>query len=228
MVYFLAVTWRKVLAGCAAVAVLTYAVLWLALAGKWAWLDNVDTWTLRQFHDFGVNRPGWVEFWRLVSDVLSPTTLRIVGFVGMVVALLRRNVRMAVFLVLTVGASGLVTVTAKALSNRPRPETALTSASSTAFPSGHALGMTVGVLTVLTLLWPALGPRMRKPAIALGVGLIALVGLARVALNVHHPSDVVAGWSLGFLYYLLCLAVARPLKPNHEPSVHDSGLTSSG
>jgi membrane-associated phospholipid phosphatase len=41
--------------------------------------------------------------------------------------------------------------------------------------------------------------------IAVCAALAFLVGFARVALNVHHPSDVVAGWALGFLYYLLCL-----------------------
>ena len=37
-----------------------------------------------------------------------------------------------------------------------------------------------------------------------------LVGIARVALNVHYPSDLMAGWSLGYLYFLLFLLVFRP------------------
>jgi membrane-associated phospholipid phosphatase len=40
--------------------------------------------------------------------------------------------------------------------------------------------------------------------------LIILVGSARVVLNVHHPSDVLAGWALGYLYYLLCLRLVPP------------------
>jgi membrane-associated phospholipid phosphatase len=84
-------------------------------------------------------------------------------------------------------------------------DTALTHAASTAFPSGHALGMTVGVLAFLTVLWPRLTLIRRRVAVAVGVGLILTVSLARVILNVHHPSDVVAGWVLGFLYYLLCV-----------------------
>ena len=43
-----------------------------------------------------------------------------------------------------------------------------------------------------------------------GAGLVFLVGFARVILNVHHPSDVVAGWALGYLYYLLCVRLVPP------------------
>jgi membrane-associated phospholipid phosphatase len=36
------------------------------------------------------------------------------------------------------------------------------------------------------------------------------VGVSRVALNVHYPSDVLAGWSLGYLYFVVSLLVFRP------------------
>ena len=49
-----------------------------------------------------------------------------------------------------------------------------------------------------------------RVAIALAALCVLLVGIARVALNVHHPSDVLAGWSLGYLYFLLCLLIFRP------------------
>jgi undecaprenyl-diphosphatase len=65
--------------------------------------------------------------------------------------------------------------------------------------------MTVGVLAFLTVLWPHLTLVGRRVGVVVGVGLILSVSVARVVLNVHHPSDVVAGWALGFLYYLLCV-----------------------
>jgi membrane-associated phospholipid phosphatase len=49
-----------------------------------------------------------------------------------------------------------------------------------------------------------------RVAIAVTALSLLLVGIARVALNVHYPSDVVAGWSLGYLYFLMCLSVFRP------------------
>ena len=112
----------------------------VGLIDNWSSLAAADAWTLRQFHDFGANRPGWIGFWRAVSDVLSPTVLRAVALVGIIAALICRQVRVAVFLAVTV---------------------------------------------------------------------ILLVGLSRVVLNVHHPSDVLAGCALGLRYYLVCVAVVR-------------------
>ena len=81
----------------------------------------------------------------------------------------------------------------------------------TSFPSGHALGVMVGVLALLTVAWPLLADQWRIPLAVLGGAVVVAVGIGRVALNVHHPSDVVAGWALGYLYYLLCVAILRPL-----------------
>jgi undecaprenyl-diphosphatase len=113
-------------------------------------------------------------------------------------------------LVVSVGLMGVLTEGAKSLANRPRPVTALAYGWGTSFPSGHALGAMVGVLALLTVLWHSLTPRWRTILAVLGGVLVVLVGSARVVLNVHHPSDVLAGWALGYLYYLLCLRLMAP------------------
>jgi undecaprenyl-diphosphatase len=133
-----------------------------------------------------------------------------------------------VFLVLTIGAMGLVTLAAKAIGDRPRPDTALTFASSTAFPSGHALGMAVGVLAFSTVLWPHLTAASRGPVIVVGVVLTVLAGLARVVLNVHHPSDVLAGWALGFLFYSICVAVVHPWAGERRSRPQEPAFVSPG
>jgi undecaprenyl-diphosphatase len=99
--------------------------------------------------------------------------------------------------------------------------------SSSAFPSGHALGVTVAVLAFITLAWPHLHRAMRGPVAVVGVATVALVGLARVALNVHHPSDVLAGWALGLLYFLLCMTVLRRWVPSRSVRRQDPDLVSA-
>jgi membrane-associated phospholipid phosphatase len=64
---------------------------------------------------------------------------------------------------------------------------------------------------LLMFLLPLLTSRaMRVAAVAMAALSLVMVSIARVALNVHHPSDVIAGWALGYLYFLLCLWAFRP------------------
>lgn len=195
-------------------AVLLYAFLWVGIAASWPLLSAADDSVLGFFHSIGVRHPGWTEGWRTVSDVFGPGSFRVMAAVGIAVAVLWRRPQVAGFLIVTVMLSGLVTAAAKGMTDRPRPATALTHAASSSFPSGHALGVTVGVLAFGALLWPRLAPAARVPAAVAGVGLIVLVGMSRVVLNVHHPSDVLAGWALGVVYYLVC---ARLMPPRSAP-----------
>ena len=55
---------------------------------------------------------------------------------------------------------------------------------------------------------------MRRPLrlwlITLGAVAVVAIGVGRVVLNVHHPSDVVAGWALGYAYFVACLLMVPP------------------
>jgi undecaprenyl-diphosphatase len=61
------------------------------------------------------------------------------------------------------------------------------------FPSGHAMSA-VGIYGVVAAALIALYPRARPPVIATAIALIALIGLSRIYLGVHWPSDVIGGF----------------------------------
>jgi membrane-associated phospholipid phosphatase len=91
---------------------------------------------------------------------------------------------------------------------RPRPPLALrlVIAGGHSFPSGHTTSATIGygLLAVLVIrLWP--GNRRWFPVVVtlLAVGLALAVGVSRVYLGVHWPTDVVAGWILGLTWLAL-------------------------
>lgn len=203
-------THRGLLAATAVTALAVFALMWLGYAQNWAWLAAADHAALDPLHRFGAAHPGWVRAWDVYCTVLGPTGLRLVCLVVIVVAVIRRWFRTAVFLVLTVELSGVLTEAVKAIVARPRPPGALVDAYSTSFPSGHALGLMVIVPAALAVLLPVLRPAARGWAIAAGVVVIVTIGVGRVVLNVHHPSDVVAGWALGYAYVVACLLLYPP------------------
>ncbi|WP_082995798.1 phosphatase PAP2 family protein [Mycobacterium alsense] len=197
----------------ALVAAIVYAVMWVGCCQHWNWLQRCDWSLLDAARDLAVQHPVWVRFWDAVSLVLGPVPLRLAGLVAAVTALVMRNPRAALVLVACAPLSGLVTLAAKALVDRPRPETMLVVADSSSFPSGHALEVTAATLALLAFLVPLMGRALGRAAIAVAALNVLSVGIARVSLNVHYPSDVLAGWSLGYLYFLLCLLVFRPGRP---------------
>lgn len=190
-------------------AVVVYAVMWLGHRQAWGWLDSPDAASLTALYDVGVHHPGWVRFWQVLCTFFGPAAFRLLAAVAAVIALVRRSLRTAVFLLVTVELSGLLIQAAKGLADRPRPVTALVTESSSSFPSGHALGVLVGVLALLTVVWPMLSRPLAVTVGAAGALVVVAVGFGRVALNVHHLSDVLAGWALGYLYFLACAWLLR-------------------
>ena len=197
----------------AVAAVAVYALLWVGYVLQWKWLTTMDSSALETTYRFGVARPGWVSTWNVICTVLGPGLFRIAGVVVIIVMLWRRNVRVALFVLLSVEVSGLVVVLAKHASDRPRPATAMVDVLETAFPSGHALGVMVGVLAYSAIVWPAVRPSLRVWIGIVGAAVVVVIGIGRVVLNVHHPSDVLAGWALGYAYFVVCLLLVPPSRP---------------
>jgi undecaprenyl-diphosphatase len=121
---------------------------------------------------------------------------------------------LALLLVATVGGEGL-NLALKDLFDRPRPDIALHLApvDSPSFPSGHAMESAVIYFTLAALLARLVEPRRLK-LYFLGLAAVfsLVVGLSRVYLGVHYPSDVLAGWTAGLAWALLCWTVASYLQ----------------
>jgi undecaprenyl-diphosphatase len=200
----------------AALAVAVYALMWIGYASQWNWLTTIGSSCLGIGHRYGVAHPGWVTAWNVFCTVLGPTAFRLLTLVVIIFALVRRNLRVAFFLVISVELTGLITEIAKYAADRPRPATALVSAPSTSFPSGHALGVMVGVLALLAVVLPVMRRPLRAWLVVFGSLIVIAIGSGRVVLNVHYPSDVVAGWALGYAYFVVCLLMVPPSRPVTE------------
>lgn len=115
------------------------------------------------------------------------------------------------------GAIALSTVIKLAV-GRPRPNAgALVDALGYAFPSGHATAATAGWLSVAIMLSGLTKRWARKVTMITAALLIAaLVGLSRVYLGVHQPTDVLGGWALGSLWIAAILITTTVLAQRRE------------
>lgn len=115
---------------------------------------------------------------------------------------------------ITVGAS-LSSVALKGYYHRPRPELVphLTDVYTSSFPSGHAMLSTVVFLTLGTLLGRFTAEwRLRAYFLGIALTLCLLVGVSRVYMGVHYPTDVLAGWVAGLVWGLICWLVTKELQ----------------
>jgi undecaprenyl-diphosphatase len=112
----------------------------------------------------------------------------------------------------------------KGLYDRPRPPfvTHLDPQSDESFPSGHSMIASALYLTLATLIARALPTRrLRVFTIATGAALALMIGISRLYMGVHYPTDVLAGWTVGCAWALMCGIMARKLAPKvaeHEPA----------
>lgn len=138
-------------------------------------------------------------FFRAVTMLGSTAVLIPAGLV-----LLSRWVRVrrraALLFAITMAGAVLLDITLKEAFRRPRPQPffELAAPRSASFPSGHAL--------VSFCFWgaaAALSGRRVRPAVWAGVAvLVLLIGLSRIYLGVHYPSDVIAGYAAAVSWVL--------------------------
>lgn len=127
---------------------------------------------------------------------------------------LRRRYRLALLVMVSTLGGEILNTALKNSFERARPDASLrlVEVTSTSFPSGHAMAASIFYLTIGMVLARATTRRREKIYfLATAILLTALAGCSRVYLGVHYPTDVLAGWSAGAAWALLCGFVADVL-----------------
>jgi undecaprenyl-diphosphatase len=163
--------------------------------------------------------PGWVEemgrdFTALGSmGVLTLITLAVLGYL-----LLAGRNRASLFTLIAVSGGMLLSTVLKMGFDRARPDlvphdTVVYTAS---FPSGHSMMAAVTYLTLAAILSRVHhGALLKAYLLIIAAVITLLVGVSRVYLGVHWPTDVLAGWAAGGAWAALCWLIARALQRRH-------------
>lgn len=151
--------------------------------------------------------------------VITGATLLAAGFF-----LMRGSLGSMFYLIVATGGGIATSSIGKEFFDRPRPDLVPHGSLvyTASFPSGHSMMAAMAYLTLGVLIARVLPQRRQKVyVLSIAVVLTLLVGISRVYLGVHWPTDVAAGWLAGAAWAVICVLVARILsrRGHVEPEV---------
>ena len=199
----------------------TLAFMWIASQGTQSALRRMDERVLlamRSAHDIDdpLGPPWFEEAARDVTALGGIPVLALVTLALCTSLLLLKQRRSAVLILLLASSSVVASSLLKARYDRPRPELVphRLRVFTQSFPSGHAMVSSATYLTATAILTR----RQRQTAIRRfllfsAMLLVAAIGVSRVYLGVHWPSDVLAGWTAGGIlalcFWMVCGRLER-------------------
>jgi len=164
--------------------------------------------------------PGWVE--ELGRDATALGGVGVLTFItlaSVVFLVLSGKHRAALYVAAAVASGIALSFALKSGFDRPRPELVPHGSIvyTASFPSGHSMMSAVVYLTLGALL-ARMQPKRRLKVYILLLALLLtiVVGVSRVYLGVHWPTDVLAGWAAGATWALLCWIVVLWLQRHHQ------------
>lgn len=170
--------------------------------------------------------PQWVQ--EMARDVTALGSFAILGIILVAVVgyLLLARKRVAAWLVLAAVLGGVtLNSSLKFGFARPRPDFVAPAVKvfTASFPSGHAAMSAIAYLTFAALLARTTRSRaLRIYFVIVGITLTLLVGVSRVYLGVHYPTDILAGWCIGSAWAMGCWAIMTRLQQRGQVEPTDA------
>lgn len=166
--------------------------------------------------DNAIGTPRFEEFVRDISALGSHGVLFLGVFAASGFLVMRRQYHAAFLLIAAAVGAYFVAAGLKGVFDRPRPSLVTPFSFHTgtrSFPSGHSVMAAAVYLTLGALLSRLVKPMGHKIYFVTMAALLAfLVGVSRIYLGMHHPTDVVAGWIIGAYWAGLCWEVATVMQ----------------
>lgn len=148
----------------------------------------------------------FIKLTRFITHLGDGDFLAVLSVTTLFTLCLQKRWQTSIFFTLIVTLSFLVSAGLKKLIGRSRPAEVfhLIEVSSPAFPSGHAFKSTVVYLSIYSLIANSKSLSSRQKArLRLLLFLPIAIGLSRIMLGVHWPTDVVFGWLLGLFVFFI-------------------------
>lgn len=160
--------------------------------------------------------PEWLKsFFMDVTALGGTTNLILITLITLGFLWVIRKRRLFLLVLLSVVGGQIFNSALKSLFLRSRPDVVphLTEVQTPSFPSGHSMMSAVVYLTLGMLLSRLVAQsKHRFYIISTAIILTVLIGISRIFLGVHYPTDVLAGWTAGLTWALICLLIARILQ----------------
>ena len=174
--------------------------------------QTFDEWVVRSMRraddpSIAIGSTTLTEIARDITALGSVTVLSLMTLAAAGYLLVRRQYRAMWFTLLATVSGAILSTILKASFQRERPSIVphLTETMSSSFPSGHSMLSAMVYLTLGTLLMRLTRNRAAKAYIlVIAIVLAVMVGLTRIYLGVHYPTDVMAGWVAGLTWAVLC------------------------
>ena len=187
-------------------------VLAICSLGFFAWLaDEVFEGGTKVFDEnvrdyvHGFASPALTAAMKFFSFAGSPLVLTIFGIIIVTIFILQKHKRAVVLFLIAMAGELILDLSLKTFFQRTRPEPffGYVLPSSYSFPSGHALGSFCFFGTLAWLVTARIENTPLKIIIWItAIFLIAAIGISRIYLGVHYPSDVIAGYTTGIFWVL--------------------------
>ncbi|HET7458165.1 MAG TPA: phosphatase PAP2 family protein [Gemmatimonadaceae bacterium] len=154
--------------------------------------------------------PAGLRAFDVVTQLGSPAAMAALGAAGALVLWRARRHTTLIAWLAAFGGGAAVDWVLKSVVHRARPTygNVYLHGHSYSFPSGHAMGSAIGyamLVYVAGLYWHPANRAWRTLGVVAAAAIVVAVGLSRVYLGVHYPSDVIGGWAAAAAWLSVCL-----------------------